>query len=717
MQSNAAISRDESIKDTLIWHYRLGHPHVQAMRTLLQYKMANGIDIRPVSIDLCEACIFGKMSRTKFPRSIHKTKQPLELVHSDVFGPLPVKSLTGNSYVLMFLDDYSKYTIIYFLKQKSETLKCFQHYHHLIERQISRPFKVHRTDNGGEYLSHAFQEYLLTHGIIHQLTIAYTPQQNGAAERKGRSLFNTSRSMLQVVALPQSYWEEVLAIACYLQNRLPSRTLPNLTPYTRWTGEKPNLSHIRIFGAPCYSWIQSVHQTKLDSRAERCLLVGYGESFGVKAYRLYNPTKQKFLFSRDVIFDEESLLQIPFEASTSSAPNQKGSPPESPTSTSHGGEQNGILMEEWDMAAPNNPPHPVVVQRHQPNAPPLGPAPSPSGSIPAIPTPAKDFVFSSPLSTAGPRSRRALHMSSSSRQGITHINYPSDQRRPQTRQQSRWSSVLNTTFVHSKSTNTSSRIVSNPNQHDSLACPADLLVMASSSHECNSTATDSKIIPESTTSNEQPSLPSCSKPVTRKYRVLSDILSEPEIHKALIAALDNTLKSHNNESPMMTSISQTPSLHESLGLAEDASIPVHEALASNEAPLWRAAMESEMQSLKANHTWILVPRPPTRCVVSCKWILRRKYTVEGKINRYKARLVARGFTQEHGVDYQETFSPTLGLSTFRVLMALGAYYNLEIHQMNVQTAFLNGFLKEDIYMAQPPHFVDSRHPDYVCHLQ
>ncbi|MCO5601028.1 hypothetical protein L7F22_055145 [Adiantum nelumboides] len=118
MQSNAAISRDQSIKDTLIWHYRLGHPHVQAIRTLLQYKMANG-NFRPVSIDLCEACIFGKMSRTKFPRSTHKTKKPLEVVHSDVFGPLPVKSLTGNSYVLIFLDDYSKYTIIYFLKHKS----------------------------------------------------------------------------------------------------------------------------------------------------------------------------------------------------------------------------------------------------------------------------------------------------------------------------------------------------------------------------------------------------------------------------------------------------------------------------------------------------------------------------------------------------------------------------------------------------------------------
>ncbi|MCO5568445.1 hypothetical protein L7F22_022144 [Adiantum nelumboides] len=378
MQSNAVISRDESIRSTLLWHYRLGHPHVQAMRTLLLYKMARGIEFTQVSIDLCEACIFGKMSRTKFPRSTHRTNQPLELVHSDVFGPLPIKSLTGNSYVLLFMDDYSKYTIIFFLKHKSETFHCFQRYHNLTERQTSHALKVLRTDNGGEYLSHEFRDYFLQHGILHQLTIAHTPQKNGAAEWKGRSLFNSSRSMLQVAALPQSYWEEALATACYLQNRLPSRTLPNLTPYTRWTGEKPDLSHIRIFGTPCYSWVQPVHRNKLDSRAERCLLVGYGERFGVKAYRLYNPTTRKFLFSRDVIFDGDSLLHTPSEASTSSTTNQEASP--SNTHTHHGDEQSGILYEERDRAVLNLPP-PAAFQLILPNVPPIGRVHSPGGQF------------------------------------------------------------------------------------------------------------------------------------------------------------------------------------------------------------------------------------------------------------------------------------------------------------------------------------------------
>ena len=74
--------------------------------------------------------------------------------------------------------------------------------------------------------------------------------------------------------------------------------------------------------------------------------------------------------------------------------------------------------------------------------------------------------------------------------------------------------------------------------------------------------------------------------------------------------------------------------------------------------------------------------------------------------------MAHGFSQEHGIDFHETFSPTLGLSTFRILMAFAAQFDMELHQMDVETTFLNGFLTEEVYMSQPPHFVDSQHPDY-----
>ncbi|MCO5593236.1 hypothetical protein L7F22_047243 [Adiantum nelumboides] len=184
MHSNSAISQADANLETLRWHYRLGHPHVRAMKTLQMYKMVKGMTLSLSNIDLCEACIFGKMTRTKFPRSRTKTSKVLELVHSDVFGPLPVPSLTGHKYVVLFLDDYSKYAIIYFMKHKSEVFQHFKHYHTFVEWHTAHRLQTLRSDNGGEYVSHEFRDYCLDLGIVRQFSVPHTPQQNGLAERK-----------------------------------------------------------------------------------------------------------------------------------------------------------------------------------------------------------------------------------------------------------------------------------------------------------------------------------------------------------------------------------------------------------------------------------------------------------------------------------------------------------------------------------------------------
>ena len=129
-------------------------------------------------------------------------------------------------------------------------------------------------------------------------------------------------------------------------------------------------------------------------------------------------------------------------------------------------------------------------------------------------------------------------------------------------------------------------------------------------------------------------------------------------------------------------------------------------------------MDSEYQSaLMDNGTWQLVPAPPNRKLVTCKWLLRKKFHADGTISRYKARLVARGFTQVPGMDYTETFSPVLRITSFRVLIAIAALFGFLLHQMDVRTAFLNGDLQEEIYMTQPDGgYLSTQHPDYVCRL-
>ncbi|MCO5578682.1 hypothetical protein L7F22_032526 [Adiantum nelumboides] len=146
-------------------------------------------------------------------------------------------------------------------------------------------------------------------------------------------------------------------------------------------------------------------------------------------------------------------------------------------------------------------------------------------------------------------------------------------------------------------------------------------------------------------------------------------------------------------------------------------ISLDEALSGPEASSWRQAMDSEYQSLMANGTWQLVPAPPNRKLVTCKWLLRKKFHADGSVSRYKARLVARGFTQIPGMDYSETFSPVLRITSFRVLIAIAVLFGFLLHQMDVRTAFLNGDLQEEIYMSQPDGgYTSLQHPNYVCRL-
>ncbi|GJU60534.1 putative RNA-directed DNA polymerase [Tanacetum coccineum] len=141
------------------------------------------------------------------------------------------------------------------------------------------------------------------------------------------------------------------------------------------------------------------------------------------------------------------------------------------------------------------------------------------------------------------------------------------------------------------------------------------------------------------------------------------------------------------------------------------------ALSDPESKKWLEAMNAEMQSMKDNQVWNLVDLPPNCKTVGSKWLFKKKTDMDGNIHTYKARLVAKGFTQTYGVDYEETFSPVADIKAIRILIAIAAYYDYEIWQMDVKTAFLNGRLNEDVYMVQPEGFVNPKHPRRVCKLQ
>ena len=250
---------------------------------------------------VCEGCIYGKMHRLSFQKTAWRARAPLELVHSDICESR-TPSLNGSKYFLLFVDDYTRMMWVYFLKQKSEAFISFIHFKALVENQSGRKIKTLRTDRGGEYLSQPFLNYCKEKGIRRQLTIRYSPQQNGVAERKNRTIVEMARSMLKAKGLSNIFWAEAVCTAIYLLNISPTKAVFNKTPYEAWYKQKPEVHQLKVFGCIAYSHIPAQHREKFDEKGEKLLFLGYSEES--KGYRLFNPATKKFVISRDVIFDE-----------------------------------------------------------------------------------------------------------------------------------------------------------------------------------------------------------------------------------------------------------------------------------------------------------------------------------------------------------------------------------------------------------------------------
>jgi transposase InsO family protein len=173
----------------------------------------------------CDVCQLGKLTKKKFSISRRVTTKSLEIVHSYLCGPIRDKALTGARYFLTFSDNFSKKTWVYMLKTKSQTYKRFLQYKAKVENQTGKKIKTLRTDNGGEYISRRFEELFEKAGIRHEKSQAYTPQSNGLAERKNRTLVETARCLCHQSSIPKNLWTEEIKAACYLLNKRPTQVL------------------------------------------------------------------------------------------------------------------------------------------------------------------------------------------------------------------------------------------------------------------------------------------------------------------------------------------------------------------------------------------------------------------------------------------------------------------------------------------------------------
>jgi transposase InsO family protein len=291
-----------SSREEWLWHYRMGHLNFRDLTSMQKRNMVTGLPKIQMPEEICEECVMSKQHRGSFSKdAISKTKSILEVVYSDVCGPMQVNSYGGNRYFVSFVDDFSRKMWTYLISKKSEVLSVFKKFKLAVERKSEHKLKTLRTDGGGEYVSHDFAVFCDSEGITHEVIPPYTPQQNGSAERRNRTIMNMVRCMLKGKHLPKELWCEAVSTATYILNRCPTKRLNGITPEEAWSGSKPSVEHLKVFGSIAYKHVPDQLRKKLNDKSEVMILVGYHITGG---YKLYDPVNKVTVISRDVVFDE-----------------------------------------------------------------------------------------------------------------------------------------------------------------------------------------------------------------------------------------------------------------------------------------------------------------------------------------------------------------------------------------------------------------------------
>jgi hypothetical protein len=249
---NSKRKRCDDATSVKLWHYRLGHISRGRIERLIKDDILTPLDFS--NSDYCIDCIEGKYAKQVKKGEVKRSAGVLEIIHMDICGPFPIKSVDGFDSFITFTDDFSRYDYIYPIKERSEALDKFKVFKAEVENQYNIKIKIVRSDRGGEYYGRhtpygqvpgPFARFLKENGKDAQYSMSGDPHQNGVAERCNRTLMDMVRSMLSYSTLPISLWMEALKTAVHILNRVPSKSVPK-SPYEMWTGRKPTLNYLHV---------------------------------------------------------------------------------------------------------------------------------------------------------------------------------------------------------------------------------------------------------------------------------------------------------------------------------------------------------------------------------------------------------------------------------------------------------------------------------------
>ncbi|KAJ1696040.1 hypothetical protein LUZ63_012738 [Rhynchospora breviuscula] len=467
------------------------------------------------------------------------------------------------------VDDYSRFTWVFFLAHKEEAFDYFVKFSNRVENEKGLKISKIRSDHEREFENAKFDELCIEKGYKQEFSAPRTPQQNGVVERKNRTLQELARSMLHEFAVPKFLWAEAVNTACHVVNRACIRSKLKKTPFELWVGRTPKISYFRVFGSKCFVLDESPKVTKFDAKSLTGIFVGYSNTS--KAYRVYLPTSRVVIESINVKFNENA--------------NEKT-------------EEGNSIVDIQDGAT------------------------------------TQEIEFQ-----------------------------PKDELSPV--------------------------ILEEPLNRD------DDNLIGGENHEENTIDTTQDETPH----DETHPIP---QPVHEPPEVLREVSSHP---------LSNVI-GDPRESVRTRSV-----LNQMIGHCTFVSqLEPKSFKEANVDPNWIVAMQEELNQFERNQVWELVPLPNGKQVIGTKWVYRNKLDEIGNVVRNKARLVAQGFKQQEGIDFEETFAPVARLESIRMLLAYAANKGFTLFQMDVKSAFLNGWIDEEVYVQQPPGFVDHFNPDYVFKL-
>ncbi|KAK8557934.1 hypothetical protein V6N12_010157 [Hibiscus sabdariffa] len=286
---------------TYLWHCRLDHISERRISKLHKDGLLDPFVFE--QMDGCESCLLGKMTKALFNGKGKRASDLLGLIHSDVCGPMNTQARGGFHYFITFTDDFSRYGYIYFMCHKSKVLEKFKEFRNEVQNQHGKSIKALRSDRGGEYLSHEFDELLKECGIVSLLTPPGTPQWNGVSKRINRTLLDMVRSMMSHSDLPISFWGHALETTAFTLNRVPSKSVQK-TPHEMWTGKRPSMSFMKIWGYKAY--VKHQMSTKLEPKSHKCTFVGYPKE--TKGHYFYNHKENKLFVARTGVFLEKDFI-------------------------------------------------------------------------------------------------------------------------------------------------------------------------------------------------------------------------------------------------------------------------------------------------------------------------------------------------------------------------------------------------------------------------